>query len=84
MSLQDISWNHSIGVTFGFHPMIEFLTMFALPAVLVAVFVSLVLGLIAMNRSGDKAREQSNTLMRWRVGLHLAALGLIVLIMLLR
>ena len=64
--------------------MIEFLTMFALPAVLVAVFVSLVLGLIAMNRSGDMAREQSNKLMRWRVGLHLAALGLIVLIMLLR
>lgn len=64
--------------------MSDFLIMFALPAVLVAVLVSLVLGLIAMNRPGDAARERSNIMMRWRVGLQLAALVLIVLIMLLR
>lgn len=61
-----------------------FLTMFVLPAVILAVVVSLGLGLLAMNRSGEAAREQSNKLMRWRVGLQVAALGLIVVIMLVR
>lgn len=64
--------------------MVEFLTMFALPAVLLAVLASLGLGLLAMNRTGDAAREQSGKLMRWRVGLHLAAFALIILIMVLR
>ena len=64
--------------------MFAFLTMIALPLVLVAVLVSLVMGLLAMNKTGEEARERSSKLMRWRVGLHVAALGLIVLIMLLR
>jgi hypothetical protein len=64
--------------------MFPFLTMIALPLVLVAVLVSLGMGLLAMNKTGEEARERSSKLMRWRVGLHLAAFGIIVLIMLLR
>ncbi len=64
--------------------MAEFLTIIALPAVLLALVVSLGLGLFAMNRPGEEARERSGKMMGWRVGLHLAALALIILIMALR
>lgn len=65
-------------------PMIEFLTLFALPAVLLALLVSLGFGLFAMNRTGDEARERSGKMMGWRIGLHLAAFAIIILIMALR
>ena len=64
--------------------MVEFLTMFALPAVLLAILASLGLGLLAMNRTGDEARAQSGRLMQWRIGLHVLAFALIVLIMIFR
>ena len=64
--------------------MLTFLTFVALPLVLLAVLASLLMGLIAMNRSGDKARLQSNILMRWRVGLHILAIALVVTIMVMR
>lgn len=64
--------------------MVDFLTLVALPAVLLAVLVSLGLGLFAMNRAGEEAREQSTRLMRWRIGLHVAAFAVIILIMVLR
>lgn len=64
--------------------MAEFLTFFALPAVLLALAVSLGLGLFAMNRTGEEARARSAKMMGWRIGLHLAAFAIIILIMALR
>lgn len=46
---------------------------------LLMVLVTLIAGLVNMTRGGDGSAARSNTLMRWRVGLQFAAIGLMVL-----
>ena len=57
--------------------MTEFLVI-ALPIVLAAVVLSLILGLKSLAGNEESDRRRSNRLMQWRVGLQ----GLAVLIML--
>jgi hypothetical protein len=64
--------------------MTDILIMWVLPLALVAVMVSLVMGLIAMNKAGDEARARSNVMMRWRIGFQVLALVIIMAIVALR
>ena len=47
-------------------------------AAIIAVTVTLGLGLYSLFRGGDYARSHSNTLMRWRVGLQAVAVLILV------
>ena len=47
---------------------------------LAAVVGVLVLGVVAMFRGGDLNRRYGNLLMRWRVGLQAAVIGLLLLL----
>jgi hypothetical protein len=53
------------------------MTSYLIPILLGAVSIALVLGLLNMARGGSANRSQN--LMRWRVGLQLAAIILLVL-----
>ena len=55
-----------------------------LAVVLVAIVGVLIFGVVSMGKGGEKGRERSNKMMRWRVGLQFAAVIVVVLIMLLR
>jgi len=47
---------------------------------LAAVAGALLLGVVAMLRGGDLNRKYGNVLMRWRVGLQAALVGLLLLL----
>lgn len=64
--------------------MLNFMTFVLLPLAVVAVVVSLLLGLLAMNQDGDEARARSTKMMRWRVGLQVFAILLILAIAVMR
>lgn len=63
--------------------MSTFLAFYVLPVLVAAVVIVLIMGLLALNKPGDEARERSNKLMRWRVGLQSVTivLALIVVVM---
>jgi len=64
--------------------MLNFMTFVLLPLAVLAVVISLLLGLLAMNKSGEEARLRSNKMMRWRVGLQIFAIILILGIAIMR
>lgn len=51
---------------------------------MLAVLGALIIGLVGMVKGGEFNRQYGNKLMRWRVGLQGAALGLFVLALLTR
>ncbi len=57
---------------------------YLLIAVLAAVVVVLLLGVLSMARGGDAGRKYSNKMMRWRVGLQFLAVIVIVAMFFLR